>query len=96
MKGVPLPLKVASKALGPVELAMSLAGFYHVFDEKQRNNLNNFGISPFGEFLGFNKLVMYIISITGMPSQYTEEERIVVMRNRFPNEAATKELFHYG
>ena len=89
MQGVDTVTKLASKALPAHEAALGLAGFHHVFDEKFRDDFNEFGISDVGQFIEFNDLLMLLVSPV-LSGKYTEPERIQAIRNRFPNEASTK------
>ena len=95
MQGVDTVTHLAAKALPVHEAALGLAGYHHVFDEKFRNDFNEFGISDVGQFLQFNDLLMLLITPV-LSGAYTEPERIQAIRNRFPNEASTKEIFHYA
>ena len=52
--------------------------------------LRKFVFSPFGTFLGLRKWWL-----SGKPSEFVEEERELVMSNRFAN-ISVKGLAHYG
>jgi len=70
-------------------------GLHHLWDDDMRTNLNDFGQTPFAHLVGFNDIILFLVSNLESTA-YSSKERGKVIRNRFPNTCSTKELFHYG
>jgi len=95
MNDVTFDVKVGSFNLPVVEGALGALGLHHLWDETMRTNLNDFGQTPFAQLVGFNDMILFLISNLES-TKYSSKERVAVIRNRFPNECSTKELFQYG
>ena len=95
MNDVTFDISIASFNLPVAEAALGALGLHHLWDADMRTKLNDFGQTPFAQLVGFNDLILFLISNLESTA-YSSKERVRVIRNRFPNECSTKELFHYG
>ena len=95
MNGVTFDIKIESFNLPVAEAALGALGLHHLWDDEMRNNLNEFGTTPFAQLVGFNDIILFLISNLESTA-YSSKERVAVIRNRFPNKCSTRELFHYG
>ena len=95
MNDVTFDVKAESFNLPVAEAALNILGLHHLWDHDMRSNLNDFGQTPFAQLVGFNDIILFLISNLES-TQFSSKERVAVIRNRFPNECSTKELFHYG
>lgn len=95
MNDVTFDVQVESFNLPVAEAALGALGLHHLWDDDMRTNLNDFGQTPFAQLVGFNDVILFLISNLESTA-YSSKERVAVIRNRFPNTCSTKELFHYG
>jgi len=94
MNGTSSSIKITSSHLSMVEGALYHMSIHEIFYSGYRNEWNTFMSSFTGKMLGSMKDL--IVKALGSSASYNNEERGIVASNRFPNEASTKELFHYG
>ena len=66
---------------------------HEIFDTKTRDHLNSFMSSFTGKMLG--SMIDLVVKAVNS-AEYDNVERNEAASIRFPNEASTKELFHYG
>jgi len=76
-----------------VKGALYAMSVHEVFDSHTRDKWNGFLGSFAGKILkGMKDLISKAVS----SGNYTDKKREAAASCRFPNEASTKELFHYG
>jgi hypothetical protein len=61
MNNVTLDIKAGSFNLPVAEAALSALGLHHLWDRDMRKNLNDFGQTPFAQYVGFNDVILFLI-----------------------------------
>lgn len=93
MNGTTTSIKVAASTLKVTEGTLYSMSIYELFDTSTRNKLNAFMDSFTGKMLSS---ISHLISKAVSSTTYSNPVRSEAASNRFPNEASTKEVFHYG
>ena len=93
MNGTTTSIKVAASSLSMIETALYSMSVYEVWDTESRNKYNAFMDSFTGKTLSS---IGHLISDAVSSAEYSDPVRSKASSNRFPNEASTKEIFHYG
>ena len=93
LNGASKSLKLASSQLPMIKDALFTMSIHEIFDNHDRKKWTGFMNSITGRILnGFKNIISKAVS----SGEYTDPQRELAASCRFPNEASTKELFHYG
>lgn len=95
MKGASSNLKHVSGELGYVQSSMVDMSVYKMFDTNTVNNYNSMSNSMVGRLFKTMSSVMEK-AVRSTNPVYENQERNKAASCRFPNEASTKEFYHYG
>jgi len=88
-------LKPIANELGFIEGTMDHVSVYNMFPTNLVNTLNSIGGSVAGRL--FKSMSRVIENATSSSNPvYENQERVKAASCRFPNEASTKEFYHYG
>jgi len=95
MKNADSSLQHISGELGFIESSMDTMSIYKMFDTKEVNGYNSISDSVVGKLF---KSMSSVISnaVRSKNPVYDNQERLKAGSCRFPNEASTKEFYHYG